>query len=317
MLMCQIILAVYYTLADIVLLAQCFYYKGFTLKDEVTKPSTKKPVTDGHISNERSNEQTPLLRNDDTPTDSNGSPNPLADYEQRDRRMSGNSLRERLMSLNGTGFSPVVPMHADAKAHEARKEPVARSTVQRILFNGTIVLLVCLSGLLGWWLSNRKSRSRQDGQPDMPEMPEVISFNVLGQIFGYICAILYLGSRVPQLLLNYRRKSTEGISMLFFIFACIGNLTYVMSIFAYSPQAACATPGRCEPGEAASMYGRYVAVNLSWIIGSFGTLLLDAGVFVQYFMYQKVDDEDDLSAEEAVFDDAPEAEVSANGSARK
>ena len=57
------------------------------------------------------------------------------------------------------------------------------------------------------------------------------------------------------------------------------------------------------------MYGRYVAVNLSWIIGSFGTLLLDAGVFVQYFMYQKDDDEDDLSAEEAVADDAPEAEV--------
>ena len=57
------------------------------------------------------------------------------------------------------------------------------------------------------------------------------------------------------------------------------------------------------------MYGRYVAVNLSWIIGSFGTLLLDAGVFVQYFMYQNDDDEDDLSAEEAVADDAPEAEV--------
>jgi plasmid rolling circle replication initiator protein Rep len=65
------------------------------------------------------------------------------------------------------------------------------------------------------------------------------------------------------------------------------------------------------------MYGRYVAVNLSWIIGSFGTLLLDAGVFVQYFMYQKEDEEDDNSTEEAVVDDASEAEVSATDSIGK
>jgi len=298
----MIILAVYYTLADIVLLAQCFYYKGFTLSDEVPKPPTN-----GHVENGASHEETPLLR-DDTPQTGNGSPNPLSTYE-RERRLSGNSLRERLMSLNGTGFSPANPMHPDSKPQSAPREPVARTTLQSVLFNAVIILLVCSSGVLGWWLSNRNSRSRQDGQPDLPEEPEVITFNVLGQIFGYVCAILYLGSRVPQLLLNYRRKSTEGISMLFFLFACIGNLTYVMSIFAYSPQGACAVPGQCEPGEAGQMYGRYVAVNLSWIIGSFGTLLLDAGVFVQYFMYQKDDEDDDLSVEEAIADDAQEAAV--------
>ena len=35
----QIILAVYYTIADIVLLCQCFYYRGFTWKDEVIPPA--------------------------------------------------------------------------------------------------------------------------------------------------------------------------------------------------------------------------------------------------------------------------------------
>lgn len=122
--------------------------------------------------------------------------------------------------------------------------------------------------------------------------PEVLEFNVLGQVFGYICAVLYLGSRVPQLLLNWRRKSTEGISMLFFLFACIGNLTYVLSIFAYDPSIACHKPGKCRDGEDEAMYGRYILVNLSWLLGSFGTLLLDAAVFVQYFLYRK-DDEDE------------------------
>jgi hypothetical protein len=92
---------------------------------------------------------------------------------------------------------------------------------------------------------------------------------------------------VPQLLLNHRRKSTDGISMLFFLFACIGNLTYNMSILAYAPQPACKIPLGCEPGEAERIYRKHIAVNLSWMIGSLGTLLLDMGVFIQYFMYSK------------------------------
>lgn len=80
--------------------------------------------------------------------------------------------------------------------------------------------------------------------------------------------------------------------MLFFLFACIGNLTYVLSIFAYDPSAACRWPGKCSQGEAGAIYARYILVNLSWLLGSFGTLLLDAGVFVQYFVYRKDDDEE-------------------------
>jgi len=96
--------------------------------------------------------------------------------------------------------------------------------------------------------------------------------------------------------------------MLFFLFACIGNATYVMSIFAYSPQAACEIPMHCQEGEGGRMYGKYIAVNLSWILGSFGTLLLDAGVFVQYFMY-KADDESDTSSVIEEVPDATEASI--------
>ncbi|CRK25504.1 hypothetical protein BN1723_013587 [Verticillium longisporum] len=91
----------------------------------------------------------------------------------------------------------------------------------------------------------------------------------------------------PFILLNYRRKSTEGVSMLFFLFACLGNLTYVLSIFAYDPH--CGRHG-CAPGRG---YARYILVNLSWLAGSMGTLLLDMGIFVQFFLYRKDEDEDD------------------------
>jgi len=79
--------------------------------------------------------------------------------------------------------------------------------------------------------------------------------------------------------------------MLFFLFACIGNLTYVLSIFAY--EAHCeGKHGKCRSGEAASLYGRYIAVNASWLAGSLGTLLLDLGIFVQFFLYRERDVEE-------------------------
>ena len=80
--------------------------------------------------------------------------------------------------------------------------------------------------------------------------------------------------------------------MLFFLFACVGNLTYVMSIFFYEPPCAGLqalgnyVDGGCEEGEWGSQYGRYILVNLSWLVGSAGTLLLDFMIFVQFFVYR-------------------------------
>ena len=90
--------------------------------------------------------------------------------------------------------------------------------------------------------------------------------------------------------------------MLFFLFACVGNLTYVLSIFAFEPgcvRSAMPMPmptmptigrgrgeGMCADGEWAAQYGRYILVNLSWLFGSAGTFLLDLGVFVQFWMYR-------------------------------
>jgi hypothetical protein len=193
-------------------------------------------------------------------------------------------MGDRIFSVDGSHLSPATPLREGPKRGSLPAPPPPhQSILQGIIFHLSAVLIVCAAGVFGWYLSVRNSPSN----PNNDKKPEdALHFNVLGQIFGYICAALYLGSRVPQLLLNYRRKGTEGISMLFFLFACIGNLTYVLSIFAYNPDKACRHgPKHCRSGEAASIYGWYILVNLSWLLGSFGTLFLDLGVFVQFFMY--------------------------------
>lgn len=281
----------YYTLADLVLLLQCFWYKGFTLSDEVATPN-------GGVSNRSgstSGETTPLLR----PPEPHELPAPNSsntqshDRRRYSRRSSHGSFIERHASLaSASHLSPAVPFVPDPKHLAPARRSIPRSSaLKSIVLNGTILLLVCAAGVVGWALwAARAPADDGDGAR------EPLTFNVLGQVFGYVCAALYLGSRVPQLLLNWRRKSTEGISMLFFLFACIGNATYVLSIFAYEPSDACETPGRCKPGEAGAVYARYVLVNLSWLLGSLGTLVLDAGVFVQWFLY-RTDDEDNEEEE--------------------
>lgn len=79
---------------------------------------------------------------------------------------------------------------------------------------------------------------------------------------------------------------------MFFLFACLGNLTFVLSIFAFEPICSKRSHGHwrernhCKPGEHEAIYARYILVNLSWLIGSAGTLVLDFAVFAQFFMYR-------------------------------
>lgn len=265
----MIILAIYYTIADIVLLGQCFYYRGFTWKDEIIPPPKPSDLGEPH-------ERTGLL-----------SPNDALSEGQR---------RPSTWSEVSHHLSPVVPLIDAPK----RDDPVAPATkpttrLQAVLFNLFSILIVCLAGILGWYVSNRSQGGQHHSKHPKSGSDDILEFSLWGQIFGYFCAVLYLGSRVPQILLNYRRKSTEGVSMLFFLFACIGNLTYVLSIFAY--EAHCSgMHGRCAKGEAARIYGRYILVNASWLAGSMGTLFLDMGIFAQFFLYR----ERETSLEEVV-----------------
>ena len=291
------ILAVYYTVADIILLGQCFYYRGFRLSDEPAKAAPKAPL------DEEATEESPLLSSDGQARDA--SRLQFGDTDRRRRSSATSSFRTRLTNVDG------IPAPS-AKDSPAAQKLKPASTLASIVFNVTALVLVCAAGVFGWWLSVRNSQSsyrsfdfyshhghHSDSEYMKAEEADV-SFDLWGQIFGYLCAALYLGSRIPQLLLNYRRKSTEGVSMLFFLFACVGNLTYVLSIFAYEPGCAksngAASPLRlvetltkgmfCTEGEWSREYGRYILMNASWLAGSAGTLFLDMGIFVQFWIYR-------------------------------
>lgn len=207
----MIILAVYYTLADIVLLVQCLMYGNGNQPDYVHL-SPANPLNEDVL-------ETVLSRDN-------------SDFDETDGD---------LPSVNDTKFSPT----------------------KAFLYKLFMVLLVFSAGLISWYITYVKDSGKRH------KPPAELEFDPLAQFFGWLCAFLYLGSRVPQILLNYERKSCEGISFMFFLFACLGNLTYVISIMAID------------------ISWHYLWVNSSWLVGSLGTLGLDFTIFVQFFLYNE------------------------------
>lgn len=230
----MIILAVYYTLADIVLLWQCLAY-GDGKNPDLIHLSPANPLNEDVLETAMSNE------------------------ERHNRRRNQGNTTEDLESSTTSVDSSI--------------SKSSSSQFQSFLINTLMVTLVIASGVIGWYISYIKESKHHSKHPGKHN-PEELIFDPLAQIFGWLCAFFYLGSRIPQIVLNYERKSCDGISFMFFLFACLGNLTYVISILSID------------------MSWNYLWVNSSWLAGSLGTLGLDFTIFIQFFLYNENKDDE-------------------------
>ncbi|KAI5966995.1 uncharacterized protein KGF55_000404 [Candida pseudojiufengensis] len=138
------------------------------------------------------------------------------------------------------------------------------------------IIFVISCGTIGFLLSNPNN---SENQP-VDDLPIENPIKLGPQIMGYLSAFLYLGARIPQILQNYKKKSVFGLSLLFFLFSTLGNLTYALQIlfFRFDKQ--------------------YILLNLSWLLGSLGTIFEDSIIFIQFYMYRdNVVSNDDVDEE--------------------
>ncbi|KAI1308174.1 hypothetical protein EDD11_004329 [Mortierella claussenii] len=121
-------------------------------------------------------------------------------------------------------------------------------------------------------LGHHRQEGRTDGgsgghrhrHPDDDENPN----SWLPVFLGWGSAVLYLGSRVPQLYKNWVLQSCEGLSVMMFIFSVFGNVLFVASILLNS----------LDP--------EYLIRNMPWWLGSTGTLIFDIMIFCQFYLYK-------------------------------
>ena len=110
--------------------------------------------------------------------------------------------------------------------------------------------------------------------------------SAIGYSLGVISCIFYMASRFPQIIKNFNRGSTTGVSPLMFLLAICGNVFYGMSVLLSKHQT--------------ESWSSYISSHLPWLIGSFGTVVLDVTILCQcLFMktvntgYVPVDDDED------------------------
>lgn len=96
-----------------------------------------------------------------------------------------------------------------------------------------------------------------------------------GQVLAWMCALIYILSRIPQLYKNYTRKSVEGLSPLLFFSAFMGNLYYTLSILT-----------SCEFLVDTNGWNFFLQ-QLPYIMGSAGTLVFDFAYFYQKLIYRQ------------------------------
>ncbi|DBB18691.1 TPA: hypothetical protein ACH3X3_000299 [Trebouxia sp. C0006] len=90
----------------------------------------------------------------------------------------------------------------------------------------------------------------------------------IGQGLGWVMTLTYLAARVPQLFKNFRRGTTEGLSLFMFVLLVLGSITYVLSIFIRSTAA------------------EFVVPKLPWLIEALGAIFLDGSIVFQIFYYR-------------------------------
>lgn len=275
----QFYMALLYTITTIFLVAQSIWYEVL----HPTKHEVKEIDTD-------SNEQTEVLLEPERIPEVVATPSisvPLS-RKSSSKDIYITSARSLASSYTPTmgSFVPGSAGHLGHGGHSllsqspGQGQPHIGSHVTRALAVGALVLGGLRMGAqLDWAAQQAGGRSEafvfggtsrrllqiSMGRP--PMLHEEGGGSIFGQILGWCMAAIYMGGRLPQIWLNIQRGTVEGLSPLMFLFALVGNATYVGSILVRSLEWTALKP------------------NLAWLVDAGVCVCLDLFILCQFVYY--------------------------------
>lgn len=169
-----------------------------------------------------------------------------------------------------------------AKSPDRSPDAVHRSPFAHIPSKNAVFLTSALRAVAAEALPLYALKSSQAAEIQGPD-----ALMVIGQLTSWICTCLYLGSRIPQIYKNQRRRSTSGLSPALFIAAFCGNFFYSSSLLA-NPLAWSSYPPYGHHGWAGpegSDRATWVRLAAPFFLGAFGVLALDAIIGVQFLRF--------------------------------
>ncbi|KAJ2895524.1 hypothetical protein GGI21_005143 [Coemansia aciculifera] len=256
-----ILIALYFVVTDIVLLAQMFCYRK---SDDEIFGAAQLPEGAEHP---------PLLvrrgRRACRFSGPERTKQRMAEYREAERA----ALLERGVftqaDSSASSYGTLAAASIASKKPSALQSLRALGTTENTRAVGTSLLV--LVALLGSGIGTRIF---------LDHYPQHVT-DVVSQVFGYISAAMFFVAYIPQIAWNFTAQSTEGLSVGMFIFTVLGNVTYCMSILAMSTER------------------DYLVAYAPWLAGATGTLGFECLILWQCYFYSK-SREDSLSDEDIV-----------------
>ncbi|CAI9763327.1 unnamed protein product [Fraxinus pennsylvanica] len=145
-----------------------------------------------------------------------------------------------------------------SKKHVSQPKPIARSAGYGAFLATTISMPQQTKALMLVYggFTTRKLLQERDSE------------NVYGQWLGWMMTAIYMGGRLPQIWLNIKRGSVEGLNPLMFIFALLANATYLASILVRS-----------------TAWSK-IKANMPWLLDAAGCVVLDLFIILQSAYYK-------------------------------
>ncbi|RHZ55322.1 PQ-loop repeat-containing protein [Aspergillus thermomutatus] len=271
----QVIIAAYYVLVDVTLVFQFFWYTHYKGRRDAYRD-----YSHSHHGEDTGAflEGVPMSE-EDSITDVSRQKATTEDSATKDADLLKKSLPLAM------GSQP--PLYTNEKLSSSRR------TITRSASGPSLPLASTRTLLLASMLCAVVANAQPTELDSAPAASEHTTLELIGRISSWISTVLYLGSRPPQLIKNYRRKSTAGLSPLLFMAAFCGNLFYSASL-ATNPNAWFDFPpwgGGGWAGADGNNRLEWVGLSIPFFLGAFGVLFLDGCMGLQFLMYRVHDEE--------------------------
>jgi len=198
--------------------------------------------------------------------------------------------------------SPVTPgeeerkpgVFANRQICRLQDNPLPSPSPRTVLFLTFMIALASTTGT-----ANANPLTHLDQKLDDLDLSSP-AISVIGPLLSWLSMVLYVTSRVPQLLANARLRSTAGLSPQLFLAAFCGNFFYSTSLL-LNPQAWHSYPAHGAygwVGEDGSNRSEWVYRAAPFFLGASLVLGLDVLVGIQFWMYAERAEEIVLVVEE-------------------
>lgn len=269
----QIVIACYYCFVDCMLVGQYIWYEylkhGRPLRSvwwRQSRDNTRDPDTMSIYSQATTDSGSVSSKPIDTPQVNQHLRTPEIRGQFRIPRFSGSPSSPSISSLSST------PTTRTINRITAGTSPAP--SPRTVLYISLIMAIVAQASPLQ---SKPQVYNRANGNPT----------EVAGTILSWMSTLLYLGSRLPQLYKNHKRRSTSGLSPALFIAAFFGNLFYSSSLLtnpcAWSDLGPYGGGGWVGPH--GSERAEWVERAAPFFLGAAGVLMMDALMGVQFLYF--------------------------------